>query len=188
MHTSNITTIELWGCSLVTVLIGNKITRDGLCMYRKPAMGFFAAHGFGNTDKMWVERVKKVLGLLHDIQKQRKNLEWEGSLPSFCFLTSLMFFCSLLIAQNFYSLDTLLDTSPNDLRGHSEHLELVDAAFFFETSCPPLMRPERKVDVIIHLNYTGGSQTLVRNKKCHCLIMVFCLLFSTLGQASIKCY
>uniref|UniRef100_A0A8C3LDA2 Phospholipase A2 n=1 Tax=Chrysolophus pictus TaxID=9089 RepID=A0A8C3LDA2_CHRPC len=62
--------------------------------------------------------------------------------------------------------DTLLDTSPNDLRGHSEHLELVDAAFFFETSCPPLMRPERKVDVIIHLNYTGGSQTLPLKQAC----------------------
>ncbi|KAF1468541.1 Cytosolic phospholipase A2 epsilon, partial [Pygoscelis antarcticus] len=62
--------------------------------------------------------------------------------------------------------DTLLDTSPNDLRGKSEHLELVDAAFFFETSCPPLMRPERKVDVIIHLNYTGGSQTLPLEQAC----------------------
>uniref|UniRef100_A0A8B9EY45 Phospholipase A2 n=1 Tax=Amazona collaria TaxID=241587 RepID=A0A8B9EY45_9PSIT len=60
--------------------------------------------------------------------------------------------------------NTLLDTSPNDLRGNSEHLELVDAAFFFETSCPPLLRPERKVDLIIHLNYTGGSQTLVRKQ------------------------
>ncbi|NWI70359.1 PA24E phospholipase, partial [Todus mexicanus] len=62
--------------------------------------------------------------------------------------------------------DTLLDTSPNDLRDNSEHLELVDAAFFFETSCPPLMRPERKVDVIIHLNYTGGSQTLPLQQTC----------------------
>ncbi|KAM6311653.1 uncharacterized protein AAHN32_001864 [Aegotheles albertisi] len=62
--------------------------------------------------------------------------------------------------------DTLLDTSPNELRGNSEHLELVDAAFFFETSCPPLMRPERKVDVIIHLNYTGGSQTLPLEQAC----------------------
>ncbi|NXK54220.1 PA24E phospholipase, partial [Chauna torquata] len=62
--------------------------------------------------------------------------------------------------------DTLLDTSPNDLRGNSEHLELVDAAFFFETSCPPLMRPERKVDVIIHLNYTCGSQTLPLEQAC----------------------
>ncbi|NWU29558.1 PA24E phospholipase, partial [Dyaphorophyia castanea] len=62
--------------------------------------------------------------------------------------------------------DTLLDNSPNDLRGNSEHLELVDAAFFFETSYPPLMRPERKVDVIIHLNYTGGSQTLPLEQAC----------------------
>ncbi|NXF89034.1 PA24E phospholipase, partial [Eubucco bourcierii] len=62
--------------------------------------------------------------------------------------------------------DTLLDNSPNDLRNNSEHLELVDAAFFFETSCPPLMRPERKVDVIIHLNYTGGSQTLPLQQTC----------------------
>ncbi|NWS56373.1 PA24E phospholipase, partial [Chunga burmeisteri] len=62
--------------------------------------------------------------------------------------------------------DTSLDSSPNDLRGNSEHLELVDAAFFFETSCPPLMRPERKVDVIIHLNYTGGSQTLPLEQAC----------------------
>ncbi|NXB99169.1 PA24E phospholipase, partial [Orthonyx spaldingii] len=62
--------------------------------------------------------------------------------------------------------DTLLDSSPNDLRGNSEHLELVDAAFFFETSYPPLMRPERKVDVIIHLNYTGGSQTLPLEHAC----------------------
>uniref|UniRef100_A0A8C5TWX2 Phospholipase A2 n=1 Tax=Malurus cyaneus samueli TaxID=2593467 RepID=A0A8C5TWX2_9PASS len=38
--------------------------------------------------------------------------------------------------------DTLLDNSPNDLRGHSDHLELVDAAFFFETSYPPLLRPD----------------------------------------------
>ncbi|NXF07264.1 PA24E phospholipase, partial [Smithornis capensis] len=62
--------------------------------------------------------------------------------------------------------DTLLDASPNDLRGNSEHLELVDAAFFFETSYPPLLRPERKVDVIIHLNYTGGSQTLPLEQAC----------------------
>ncbi|NWV64319.1 PA24E phospholipase, partial [Malurus elegans] len=62
--------------------------------------------------------------------------------------------------------DTLLDNSPNDLRGHSDHLELVDAAFFFETSYPPLLRPERKVDVIIHLNYTGGSQTLPLEQAC----------------------
>ncbi|XP_029139967.1 cytosolic phospholipase A2 epsilon-like [Protobothrops mucrosquamatus] len=55
--------------------------------------------------------------------------------------------------------DTMLDESPNQLKDSTEHLELVDTAFFFDTSCPPLLRPERKVDVILHFNYTGGSQT-----------------------------
>ncbi|XP_042315949.1 cytosolic phospholipase A2 epsilon-like [Sceloporus undulatus] len=54
--------------------------------------------------------------------------------------------------------DTILDESPNELRDPTDHLELVDTAFFFDTSCPPLLRPERKVDIILHFNYTGGSQ------------------------------
>ncbi|XP_061467302.1 cytosolic phospholipase A2 epsilon-like isoform X2 [Rhineura floridana] len=59
--------------------------------------------------------------------------------------------------------DTVLDSSPNQLSNTAEYLELVDAAFFINTSCPPLLRPERKVDVILHLNYSGGSQTLPLN-------------------------
>ncbi|XP_025032436.1 cytosolic phospholipase A2 epsilon-like [Python bivittatus] len=56
--------------------------------------------------------------------------------------------------------DTVLDSSANQLTMSEEHLELVDTAFFINTSCPPLLRPERQVDIIIHLNYSGGSQTL----------------------------
>ncbi|XP_077178886.1 cytosolic phospholipase A2 epsilon-like isoform X2 [Paroedura picta] len=56
--------------------------------------------------------------------------------------------------------DTVLDSSPNRLCETPDHLELVDAAFFVNTSCPPLLRPERKVDLILHLNYSGGLQTL----------------------------
>ncbi|XP_066473851.1 cytosolic phospholipase A2 epsilon-like [Tiliqua scincoides] len=56
--------------------------------------------------------------------------------------------------------DTVLDSSPNELRDGEEYLQLIDTAFFINTSCPPLLRPERKVDVILHLNYSGGSQTL----------------------------
>ncbi|XP_009872587.1 PREDICTED: cytosolic phospholipase A2 epsilon-like [Apaloderma vittatum] len=56
--------------------------------------------------------------------------------------------------------DTVLDTSPNQLNAMGDYLQLVDTAFFINTSCPPLLRPERKVDVILHLNYSGGSQTL----------------------------
>ncbi|XP_069714147.1 cytosolic phospholipase A2 epsilon-like [Phaenicophaeus curvirostris] len=56
--------------------------------------------------------------------------------------------------------DTVLDSSPNQLSEMGDYLKLVDTAFFINTSCPPILRPERKVDVILHLNYSGGSQTL----------------------------
>ncbi|XP_009989667.1 PREDICTED: cytosolic phospholipase A2 epsilon-like, partial [Tauraco erythrolophus] len=56
--------------------------------------------------------------------------------------------------------DTVLDSSPNQLNKMDDYLKLVDTAFFINTSCPPVLRPERKVDVILHLNYSGGSQTL----------------------------
>ncbi|NXH40763.1 PA24E phospholipase, partial [Dicaeum eximium] len=56
--------------------------------------------------------------------------------------------------------DTVLDSSPNQLNEMSDYLKLIDTAFFINTSCPPILRPQRKVDVILHLNYSGGSQTL----------------------------
>uniref|UniRef100_A0A8C0GGE8 Phospholipase A2 n=1 Tax=Chelonoidis abingdonii TaxID=106734 RepID=A0A8C0GGE8_CHEAB len=54
--------------------------------------------------------------------------------------------------------DCELDCHPNQLTGTADHLALVDTAFVFETSYPPLMRPERKVDLILHFNYSSGSQ------------------------------
>ncbi|NXK95097.1 PA24E phospholipase, partial [Formicarius rufipectus] len=56
--------------------------------------------------------------------------------------------------------DTVLDSSPNQLNEMDDYLKLIDTAFFINTSCPPVLRPERKVDVILHLNYSGGSQSL----------------------------
>nr|XP_020649392.1 cytosolic phospholipase A2 epsilon-like [Pogona vitticeps] len=55
--------------------------------------------------------------------------------------------------------DTVLDTFPNQLTATSEYLSVVDTAAYLDISYPPLLRPERKVDVIIHLNYSSGSQT-----------------------------
>ncbi|KAJ7344801.1 hypothetical protein JRQ81_000751 [Phrynocephalus forsythii] len=56
--------------------------------------------------------------------------------------------------------DTVLDSQPNKLmETANQALSLVDTGFFINTSYPPLLRPERKVDVILHLNYSGGSQT-----------------------------
>ncbi|KAH0620642.1 hypothetical protein JD844_021308 [Phrynosoma platyrhinos] len=56
--------------------------------------------------------------------------------------------------------DTVLDTQPNKLMETAEQpLSLVDTGFFINTSYPPLLIPQRKVDVILHLNYSGGVQT-----------------------------
>lgn len=76
-------------------------------------------------------------------------------------------------------IDTMLDESPNQLKDSTEQLELVDTAFFFDTSCPPLLRPERKVDVILHFNYTGGSQTKVRRDNVDFIcnkIIILCIV------------
>ncbi|XP_061467306.1 cytosolic phospholipase A2 epsilon-like isoform X2 [Rhineura floridana] len=55
--------------------------------------------------------------------------------------------------------DTVLDNLPNQLMETAEHpLSLVEAGFFINTSYPPLLRPQRKVDLILHLNYSGGPQ------------------------------
>ncbi|XP_075783326.1 cytosolic phospholipase A2 epsilon-like isoform X2 [Pelodiscus sinensis] len=57
--------------------------------------------------------------------------------------------------------DTVLDTLSNQLTETAEHpLSLADTGFFINTSYPPLLIPQRKVDIILHLNYSGCSQTL----------------------------
>ncbi|XP_015685005.1 cytosolic phospholipase A2 epsilon-like, partial [Protobothrops mucrosquamatus] len=56
--------------------------------------------------------------------------------------------------------DSVLDSRPNLLMETAEQpLSLVDTGFFINTSYPPLLKSERRVDVILHLNYSGGAQT-----------------------------
>ncbi|XP_006066275.2 cytosolic phospholipase A2 epsilon isoform X1 [Bubalus bubalis] len=62
--------------------------------------------------------------------------------------------------------DTVLDGFPNQLTGSVKHLCLLDTAFFVNSSYAPLLRPERKVDLIIHLNYCAGSQTKPMKQTC----------------------
>ncbi|XP_032272897.1 cytosolic phospholipase A2 epsilon [Phoca vitulina] len=62
--------------------------------------------------------------------------------------------------------DTVLDGFPNQLTESVSHLCLLDTAFFVNSSYPPLLRPERKVDLIIHLNYCAGSQTKPMKQTC----------------------
>lgn len=64
----------------------------------------------------------------------------------------------------------MLDTRPNELMQNTDHLGMIDAGFFINTSSPPLLRQQRDVDVIIYLSYTTGSHTLVRRIMLQCVV------------------
>ncbi|KAL2303572.1 hypothetical protein Nmel_008847 [Mimus melanotis] len=68
--------------------------------------------------------------------------------------------------EYFFLSDTVLDTFPNQLTPSDEFLSLVDTGFFINTSIMPLLKPERKVDVILHLNYSAGSQIQALDQTC----------------------
>ncbi|XP_025917452.1 cytosolic phospholipase A2 epsilon-like [Apteryx rowi] len=78
------------------------------------------------------------------------------------FLRGLQMHSKYLESEGFSTWkDTVIDSLPNKLMETADDaLSLVDTGFFINTSYPPLLRSQRKVDVILHLNYSGGSQTL----------------------------
>ncbi|OWK62669.1 Cytosolic phospholipase A2 epsilon [Lonchura striata] len=93
---------------------------------------------------------------------------WKGTVNSMLFSNILRRFrgeinsCVLFVVMiNNYVSDTVIDSLPNKLMETADNeLSLVDTGFFINTSYPPLLRSKREVDVILHLNYSGGSQTL----------------------------
>lgn len=93
-------------------------------------------------------------------QMCRMGLNSLSSWTHFSTATALWLFQSW--QKYFLFLDTVLGDSPNQLTETESYLSLVDTGFFINTSTPPLLRPQRKVDVILHLNYSAGSQILVR--------------------------
>uniref|UniRef100_A0A8B9DT46 Phospholipase A2 n=1 Tax=Anser cygnoides TaxID=8845 RepID=A0A8B9DT46_ANSCY len=60
--------------------------------------------------------------------------------------------------------DCELDSRPNHLTGATDYLILIDTAFAFATSYPPLTRPERKMDVILHFNYSSEASKYFANQ------------------------
>uniref|UniRef100_A0A8C3S1V8 Phospholipase A2 n=1 Tax=Chelydra serpentina TaxID=8475 RepID=A0A8C3S1V8_CHESE len=74
------------------------------------------------------------------------------------FLRGLEFYKDYLQQRGFIDWkDTVLDLSPNKLTPWEKHLCLIDVGYFINTSCPPLLKPERNVDVIISLDYSMGN-------------------------------
>ncbi|KAG8560971.1 hypothetical protein GDO81_015203 [Engystomops pustulosus] len=71
--------------------------------------------------------------------------------------------------------DTELDNSPNNLTPSSEELCLVDSAYYINASFPPLLREERKLDVLMSFDYgLSGKFTSVERTKEYCNIHNLC--------------
>ncbi|XP_053129209.1 cytosolic phospholipase A2 delta-like [Hemicordylus capensis] len=66
--------------------------------------------------------------------------------------------------------DCQLDKFPNQLTPSENGICLVDAAYFINTSCPPLLKKERKVDVILSFDYSLDTpfQSIEQTEK-YCL-------------------
>ncbi|XP_075185814.1 cytosolic phospholipase A2 beta, partial [Anomaloglossus baeobatrachus] len=63
--------------------------------------------------------------------------------------------------------DTKLDNSPNNLTPFTEELCLVDSAYYINASFPPLLREDRKVDVLLSFDYglSDKFKSVERTKK-----------------------
>ncbi|NXI80583.1 PA24E phospholipase, partial [Rhipidura dahli] len=91
----------------------------------------------------------------------RRILTERVMVSKFCnFLKGFQLHNEYLQSKNFCIWkDTVLENFPNQLTETAEFMCLADTAGYIDISYPPLMRPERKVDVVLHLNYSSGSQT-----------------------------
>lgn len=89
-----------------------------------------------------------------------------------------MFYFTFLDYQSLISKISLpggpLDQHPNYLTPLKKQLCLVDAGYFINTSCPPLLRKERNVDVILSLDYNlSETRFHVRFSRFNFLIGYF---------------
>ncbi|KAM3918271.1 cytosolic phospholipase A2 delta-like isoform 2-T2 [Leptodactylus fuscus] len=71
--------------------------------------------------------------------------------------------------------DTELDNSPNNLTPSAEELCLVDSAYYINASFPPLLREERKLDVLLSFDYGLSEKfTSVERTKEYCSVHNLC--------------
>uniref|UniRef100_A0A8B9S725 Phospholipase A2 n=1 Tax=Apteryx owenii TaxID=8824 RepID=A0A8B9S725_APTOW len=93
------------------------------------------------------------------LQEQKQWGDKLHFIPLLLASQEIYYFFSITYQKKYFLLDTVLDNFPNQLTQTAEFLCLADTAGYIDISYPPLMRPERKVDVVLHLNYSSGSQT-----------------------------
>ncbi|KAK1160660.1 cytosolic phospholipase A2 zeta-like [Acipenser oxyrinchus oxyrinchus] len=88
---------------------------------------------------------------------------------------------------------THLDAFPNQLTPADPQLHLADSGFSINTGTPPLLRPERGVDVLLSFNFTWGDQfkaLKLTEQYCadHCLPFPRIDLSSIEGRPLQECY
>ncbi|KFR07231.1 Cytosolic phospholipase A2 epsilon, partial [Nipponia nippon] len=96
-----------------------------------------------------------IMGFIRQVLSERVMIS-----KFYNFLKGFQVHNEYLQSKSFYIWkDTVLENFPNQLTETAEFMCLADTAGYIDISYPPLMRPERKVDVVLHLNYSSGSQT-----------------------------
>uniref|UniRef100_A0A8D2PYQ3 Phospholipase A2 n=1 Tax=Varanus komodoensis TaxID=61221 RepID=A0A8D2PYQ3_VARKO len=92
---------------------------------------------------------KKISNIINGVLTHRPIGEWKPN-----FLRGLQFYKDYYQHETFFMWrGSNLDQYSNHLTSLEKELCLVDAGYFINTSCPPLLRKERKVDVIISFDY-----------------------------------
>ncbi|KAM9294404.1 cytosolic phospholipase A2 delta-like [Gastrophryne carolinensis] len=79
--------------------------------------------------------------------------------------------------------DSHVDLSPNKLTPLSDNMCLVDAAYYINACFPPLLRPERKVDIIISFDYTLDTPLqAVKQTSTYCTTQGICFPTVSLSE------
>ncbi|CAI9549816.1 unnamed protein product, partial [Staurois parvus] len=83
--------------------------------------------------------------------------------------------------------DSSLDNFPNKLTPMADNLCLVDAGYFINASFPPLLRPERKVDIILSFDYTLDTPLQSVEQTCtYCTTQGICFPRVSLSEEDRK--
>ncbi|XP_073466499.1 cytosolic phospholipase A2 delta-like isoform X2 [Aquarana catesbeiana] len=83
--------------------------------------------------------------------------------------------------------DSSLDNFPNKLTPMADNLCLVDAGYFINASFPPLLQPERKVDIILSFDYTLDTPLQSVEQTCtYCTTQGICFPKVSLSEEDRK--
>ncbi|XP_072283742.1 cytosolic phospholipase A2 delta-like [Pyxicephalus adspersus] len=83
--------------------------------------------------------------------------------------------------------DSSLDIFPNKLTPLADNLCLVDAGYFINASFPPLLRTERKVDIILSFDYTLDTPLQAVEQTCtYCTTQGICFPRVSLSEEDRK--